>query len=79
MRAYPWTPRRKRRIVVCGAVYVVSRPMSSAILLPASFAILLAGALLFTNAIEWFGSMMNLGQGAVGSLLAAGSRRSRST
>ena len=45
--------------------------MSSAILLPASFAILLAGALLFTNAIEWFGSMVNLGQGAVGSLLAA--------
>ena len=45
--------------------------MSSAILLPTSFAILLAGALLFTNAIEWFGSMMNLGQGAVGSLLAA--------
>ena len=45
--------------------------MSSAILLPASFAILLAGALLFTNAIEWFGSMVKLGQGAVGSLLAA--------
>jgi cation:H+ antiporter len=45
--------------------------VSSAVLLPASFAILLAGALLFTNAIEWFGSMMNLGQGAVGSILAA--------
>jgi cation:H+ antiporter len=45
--------------------------VSSVVLLPASFAILLAGALLFTNAIEWFGSMMRLGQGAVGSLLAA--------
>ena len=45
--------------------------MSSVVLLPASFAILLAGALLFTNAIEWFGSMLNLGQGAVGSILAA--------
>jgi len=45
--------------------------VSSAVLLPASFAILLAGALLFTNAIEWFGSMVGLGQGAVGSLLAA--------
>ena len=45
--------------------------MSSVVLLPASFAILLAGALLFTNAIEWFGSKMELGQGAVGSLLAA--------
>ncbi|HET9215220.1 MAG TPA: hypothetical protein VFN93_10755 [Gaiellaceae bacterium] len=45
--------------------------MSSAVLLPASFAILLAGALLFTNAIEWFGAMLGLGQSAVGSLLAA--------
>jgi cation:H+ antiporter len=45
--------------------------VSAAVLLPASFAILLAGALLFTNAIEWFGSMVGLGQGAVGSLLAA--------
>jgi cation:H+ antiporter len=45
--------------------------VSSVVLLPASFAILLAGALLFTNAIEWFGSMVRLGQGAVGSLLAA--------
>jgi cation:H+ antiporter len=45
--------------------------MNAAVLLPASFAILLAGALLFTNAIEWFGSMLSLGQGAVGSVLAA--------
>jgi Ca2+/Na+ antiporter len=45
--------------------------VSSAVLLPASFAILLAGALLFTNAIECFGSMVGLGQGAVGSVLAA--------
>jgi cation:H+ antiporter len=44
---------------------------SAAVLLPASFAILLAGALLFTNAIEWFGSKLGLGQGAVGSVLAA--------
>jgi cation:H+ antiporter len=43
----------------------------SYLMLPASFAILLAGALLFTNAIEWFGSLVRLGQGAVGSLLAA--------
>lgn len=45
--------------------------MSSVVLLPASFAILLAGALLFTNGIEWFGSKVGLGQGAVGSVLAA--------
>ena len=44
--------------------------MSSAVLLPVSFAVLLAGALLFTNAIEWVGTMIGLGQGAVGSLLA---------
>jgi cation:H+ antiporter len=43
----------------------------SYLMLPASFAVLLAGALMFTNAIEWFGSLANLGQGAVGSLLAA--------
>lgn len=36
-----------------------------------SFAILLGGALLFTNGIEWLGSKLELGQGAVGSLLAA--------
>jgi cation:H+ antiporter len=43
----------------------------SYLMLPASFAILLAGALMFTNAIEWFGKLVRLGQGAVGSLLAA--------
>jgi cation:H+ antiporter len=43
----------------------------SFLMLPASFAILLAGALMFTNAIEWFGRLVRLGQGAVGSLLAA--------
>jgi len=43
----------------------------SYLMLPASFAVLLAGALMFTNAIEWFGSLVRLGQGAVGSLLAA--------
>lgn len=40
-------------------------------MLPASFAILLTGSLMFTNAVEWFGSLVHLGQGAVGSLLAA--------
>jgi cation:H+ antiporter len=45
--------------------------VGSAVLLPASFAILLAGSLLFTNGIEWLGTMLRLGQGAVGSVLAA--------
>ena len=45
--------------------------MSALILLLASFAVILAGALLFTNAIEWMGRRLAMGQGAVGSLLAA--------
>ena len=43
----------------------------SYVLLLASFAVLLAGALLFTNAVEWLGHRLSLGEGAVGSLLAA--------
>ena len=45
--------------------------MGAAVLLLASFAVILAGALLFTNAVEWAGQRLALGQGAVGSLLAA--------
>jgi cation:H+ antiporter len=41
------------------------------VLLAASFAVILAGALLFTNAVEWIGHRLGLGEGAVGSLLAA--------
>jgi cation:H+ antiporter len=41
------------------------------LLLLASFAVILAGALLFTNAVEWLGHRLALGEGAVGSLLAA--------
>jgi cation:H+ antiporter len=41
------------------------------VLLVASFAIILAGALLFTNAVEWAGHRMNMGEGATGSLIAA--------
>jgi cation:H+ antiporter len=40
-------------------------------LLFVSFAVILAGALLFTNAVEWIGHRLELGEGAVGSLLAA--------
>jgi len=42
-----------------------------ALLLLFSFAIVLAGALLFTNAVEWIGHELKLGEGAVGSILAA--------
>ena len=42
-----------------------------ALLLLFSFAVVLAGALLFTNAVEWIGHRLNLGEGAVGSILAA--------
>jgi cation:H+ antiporter len=40
-------------------------------LLLVSFAVVLTGALLFTNAVEWIGHKLNLGEGAVGSVLAA--------
>jgi len=36
-----------------------------------SLAVILIGAELFTNGIEWFGHRLNLGEGAVGSVLAA--------
>ncbi len=42
-----------------------------ALLLALSFAIILAGAQLFTNAVEWAGHRLDIGEGAVGSLLAA--------
>src|ERR671918_1454174 len=45
--------------------------MSDVILLLTSFAVILAGALLFTNAVEWLGHRLAMGEGAVGSLLAA--------
>jgi cation:H+ antiporter len=45
--------------------------MEALLLLIFSFAVILAGALLFTNAIEWIGHRISLGEGAVGSLLAA--------
>jgi cation:H+ antiporter len=41
------------------------------VLLAVSFAVVLAGALLFTNAVEWAGHRLGLGEGAVGSVLAA--------
>ncbi len=41
------------------------------LLLLLSFAVILAGALLFTNAVEWLGHRLRLGEGAVGSVLAA--------
>jgi cation:H+ antiporter len=41
------------------------------LLLIVAFAIVLGGALLFTNAVEWLGHRLGLGEGAVGSILAA--------
>jgi cation:H+ antiporter len=40
-------------------------------LLIVSFAVVLTGALLFTNAVEWIGHRLEVGEGAVGSILAA--------
>jgi cation:H+ antiporter len=41
------------------------------LLLAVSFAVILAGALLFTNAVEWAGHRLQIGEGATGSILAA--------
>lgn len=41
------------------------------VLLGLSFPVILAGAQLFTNAVEWVGHRLAMGEGAVGSLLAA--------
>ena len=41
------------------------------VILLGSFIIILAGAELFTNGIEWFGRKLGLAEGAVGSVLAA--------
>lgn len=43
----------------------------TALLLFASFVLIVGGAILFTNAVEWAGRSLNLGEGPVGSLLAA--------
>lgn len=43
----------------------------NAVLLLLSFAVVLVGALFFTNSVEWIGHKLNLGEGAVGSILAA--------
>ena len=45
--------------------------MADEFFLLASFAVILAGALLFTNAVEWAGHRLRIGEGATGSLLAA--------
>jgi cation:H+ antiporter len=45
--------------------------MVAVLLLLFSFAIILVGALTFTNAVEWAGHRMKLGEGATGSLIAA--------
>ena len=41
------------------------------LLLVGAFAVILVGAELFTNAVEWFGQLFGLAEGAVGSVLAA--------
>lgn len=41
------------------------------ILLAVAFGVILGGALIFTNAIEWTGNKLGVGEGATGSVLAA--------
>ena len=46
-------------------------PAVTIFLLIIAFAVILAGCELFVNGIEWFGRKLDLGEGAVGSVLAA--------
>ena len=45
--------------------------MTTAVELIAAFVLIVGGAIGFTNAVEWLGQRMNLGEGAVGATLAA--------
>jgi len=45
--------------------------MPVGVLLVVSFAVMVAGSFVFTNAVEWVGVRLGLGHGAVGSVLAA--------
>ena len=45
--------------------------MTTALELLAAFVLIIGGAIGFTNAVEWLGQRMNLGEGAVGAMLAA--------
>jgi cation:H+ antiporter len=45
--------------------------MVAGVLLVVSFAVMVAGAVVFTNAVEWAGVRLGLGHSAVGSVLAA--------
>ena len=45
--------------------------MVAGVLLVVSFAVMVVGAAVFTNAVEWAGVRLGLGHGAVGSVLAA--------
>ena len=45
--------------------------MTTALELLAAFALIIGGAIGFTNAVEWLGQRLDLGAGAVGALLAA--------
>ncbi|TMF40112.1 MAG: sodium:calcium antiporter, partial [Chloroflexi bacterium] len=49
----------------------VSRADVDVLILVLAFVVILAGAELFTNGIEWFGRKLQLAEGAVGSVLAA--------
>ena len=44
---------------------------SSILVLAAALLVILTGAKIFTNGIEWLGKKLNLSEGAVGSVLAA--------
>ena len=50
---------------------LVSEPVGNTILLVGSFLLLLLGAEIFTNGVEWFGHRLGVSESATGSILAA--------
>ena len=53
------------------ALALVSEPVENTILLVGSFLLLLLGAEIFTNGVEWFGHRLGVSESATGSILAA--------
>ena len=53
------------------SIEIFSLPLLNLVLLLGAFALLLTGAEIFTNAVEWFGHLLGVSESATGSLLAA--------
>jgi cation:H+ antiporter len=64
-------PERLARLLWCVPQFGKGSAMLAVVLLGLAFTLLVFGAELFTNAVEWLGRRLNLSDSATGSLLAA--------